>query len=1174
MSCSRYTRGLAAISVVALAAGLFVSSVGVSPLFAEEVSTNGPDANRVIELGAADDGDGSLAPNSSTVLSSEGRSEDSSTSAVESADGTTPQDAESVEDLAAKNKGTLSGGTTYVFACSNASRRVWDVAGGSSSNGANVQMYYSNMTKAQRWLVHEDENGFLTFENTGSGLVLDVSGGIAESGRNVQQHVANGTRAQKWIAVKDADGGLTIHSALNFDYVLDIAGGSSSDGANVQLYKANQTAAQLFFAIDSNPVIDSLGQNVADGVYCFESAGLALDVKGASAESGAALQSYANNGTVAQAFRLTYDSASGYYTIASLVSGKLIDADYGSVVPRGAAHLYGSLDDAGSYTKNRFWILEPSGEGFAIKNAANGLYLSFESGVAVTSTDAVTWTLTQTKGFTWTQADVDAFAAAQGLQIPDGTYALGMDSSPRSVVDVSGGSASNGANIQIYASNNTAAQRWVIKNTLDSNGQPTGYVTIAHAGTSSALDVTGGGKKSGTNVQQYAVNGTAAQRWIPVKQTNGSFVFYSGLGRNLVLDVSGGSVSNGANVQIWTANGSGAQRFIAIDANPHVTAGTQSVADGMYQINSVSDSSICLDVKGGSVSNGARIQTYATNGTMAQCFKLSFDSATGFYSIRSAKSTKGLDLDNGDIFPGAKVQQWDFPGLGLNQHWRIEPDGDSFVIRSVASNLVLERKPDGSVTTAYESGSAAQHWTFEVFTVSLDEGCYSICSDSTGKYLDVTGGSYADEAPLQVYMGNGTLAQKFWACKDDRGYYSFQCANSAKYLSVRESDGAVLQASDKDADEAKWSIEICFGKGIELKNKKTGKVLSISGSGGSVVCVDENGATSQGWSITSVPLISDGFYEFAPMHATGQRLDVTGGSRSNGANVQIYVSNGTLSQRVWVRSVGGGWYSLTACCSAYPLDVLNCSDADGTNVQQWQWNGSNAQKWRFEMGERGIKIVSACGNKVLEVTDGATANGANVQLWSYTGSAAQSWRALSAERPAKIGYQNPLNYPQVSSLTVKLPSYCTGEFTYVTPSRIAIDATRDDCVNAFIQRAYEYVGTKYIEPYSTAPGGAVDCSGFVLQCLYATGMDMGIYNPYNHRWLSWQTYNSMNWYNNGTFMPVSVNSMQRGDVIYYRGHIAIYLGDGRMIDSWPRQGVGVHGVYERGNPIGAARPFV
>ena len=102
-----------------------------------------------------------------------------------------------------------------------------------------------------------------------------------------------------------------------------------------------------------------------------------------------------------------------------------------------------------------------------------------------------------------------------------------------------------------------------------------------------ALDVSGGSKKAGANVQQYGANGSAAQRWIPVKQANGSLVFYSGLGRNLVLDVSGGSVSNGANVQIWSANGSVAQRFIAINANPHVEEGAQTVADGMYQINSV-----------------------------------------------------------------------------------------------------------------------------------------------------------------------------------------------------------------------------------------------------------------------------------------------------------------------------------------------------------------------------------------------------------------------------------------------------------------------------------------------------------------------------------------------------------------------------------------------------------
>ena len=1178
MSNSRCARGLTVLSIAVLAAGLLFLPASASPLFAEETPAASGDSSQIVESNPTGDETGGT-DDSALAVPGDQNSHDQGDEGTAPSDGGSasapaPEKPQSIEDLALAHKGTLTDGKTYVFAAGNAARKVWDVAGGSSRKGANVQIYGSNMTKAQRWLVREDANGFLTFINVGSGLVLDVSGGKATSGRNVQQWISNGTRAQKWIAVEAEDGSISLHSALDFDFVLDVAGGGTSNGANVQLYKSNQTVAQTFYAYDVNPVVEPAGQTIEDGVYYFASDGSSLEVRGASAKSGAALQANSKRESAAQAFRVTYDSASGYYTIASLVSGMLIDADYGSVVPGGAIHLYGSLDNVGTYIKNRLWSFEPSGDGFVIKNAANGLCLSFEGSTAVTSQDASVWTLAKTSRYTWTQADADSFAAASGMQIADGTYALCMSAAPRRVIDVSGGSSANSANIQIYATNNTNAQRWDIKNVYGNDGQPTGYVTIARAGRASLLDVSGGNKKSGANVQQYRKNGTAAQRWIPVKQADGSYVFYSGLGRNLVLDVSGGSTSNGANVQVWAANGSAAQRFVAVDAHPSVDAGEQTVADGIYQINSVAAPSKCFDVSGGSTSNGARVQTYGVNSTLAQGFKLTYDSATGFYSILNAKSTKALDLTSGDIIPGGKVQQWSYPGAGSNQRWRIESDGDSYIIRSAASNLVLERKSDGSLTTAVENGSAAQHWTFTKFVVTLSEGCYSIYSASANKYVDVTSGSHAEGAALQVYAGNGTMAQRFWARKDAEGYYTFQCVNSAKYLSDRTSDGAIVQASDENSDEAKWSLEICFGKGIALQNKKSGKLLSLSGSSGSICCLNQNGSASQAWTFKSVSVLADGFYEFAPMHATGMRLDISGASRSNGGNAQIYASNGSLSQRIWVRSLGGGWYSLTPCCSALRLDVKNGSGSDGANVQQWQWNGSTAQKWRFEMGEYGIKIVSACGNKVLDVSGASTSNGANVQLWSYSGSASQAWRATVASRPAKIGYQNPSRYPQVSSLTVKLPSYCTGRFTYVTPSRIAIDATRADCVNAFIQRAYEYVGTRYIEPYSTAPGGAVDCSGFVLQCLYATGMDMGIYNPYNHRWQAWQTYNSMNWYNNGTFMPVSVKSMQRGDVIYYRGHIAIYLGNGRMIDSWPYQGVGVHGVYERGNPIGAARPYV
>lgn len=234
------------------------------------------------------------------------------------------------------------------------------------------------------------------------------------------------------------------------------------------------------------------------------------------------------------------------------------------------------------------------------------------------------------------------------------------------------------------------------------------------------------------------------------------------------------------------------------------------------------------------------------------------------------------------------------------------------------------------------------------------------------------------------------------------------------------------------------------------------------------------------------------------------------------------------------------------------FDIWYRVHVEGYGWLGWACNGQNAgtSKIGFQIEAIQIKVVGK----------GSAAPGTT--SWSYF------------DYQHYIGWQNPPQYPQVSNQTVVLPSYCTGAFTYVTPSRIPYNATREDCVNAFIERAYEYLGTQYIEPWSTAPGGAVDCSGLVLQCLYATGMDLGWYNPYNHRWLPEQTYNSMNWYRNNTFMPVSVSDIKRGDVIYYSGHIAIYLGGGLIIDSWPRQGVTIQSINSRGRVIGAARPFV
>ena len=107
-------------------------------------------------------------------------------------------------ELAAAHASDLVDGTYYIRSAKS-SWQTLDVAGGSWSSGANVQIYSLNATSAQTWTVSHDQNGFVTLTNSGSGLVLDVSGGSAQSGTNVQQYASNGSAAQKWIAVKDGD---------------------------------------------------------------------------------------------------------------------------------------------------------------------------------------------------------------------------------------------------------------------------------------------------------------------------------------------------------------------------------------------------------------------------------------------------------------------------------------------------------------------------------------------------------------------------------------------------------------------------------------------------------------------------------------------------------------------------------------------------------------------------------------------------------------------------------------------------------------------------------------------------------------------------------------------------------------------------------------------------------
>lgn len=252
------------------------------------------------------------------------------------------------------------------------------------------------------------------------------------------------------------------------------------------------------------------------------------------------------------------------------------------------------------------------------------------------------------------------------------------------------------------------------------------------------------------------------------------------------------------------------------------------------------------------------------------------------------------------------------------------------------------------------------------------------------------------------------------------------------------------------------------------------------------------------------------------------------------------------------------------------IDICDGIMAAGTNVQQHEVNGSQAQKWRaIYNGDGTFSLVPFASGSVALGTTGAS-GGSNVELVGRDAAARLTFQM--ATLPGKVGYQNPAGYYQVSSRTVTLPDYASGYFTYVTPSQIAPDATREDCINAFIDRAYDYIGTAYRWNYSMEPGVGVDCIGLVYQCLYATGMDLGEFNPYDHYATGadgWHSHDANNMWDYGDVLHLPLSMRQRGDVISWEGHVAIYLGNDMIIDAYGP--VDVHSMWSRGVPRGVLR---
>lgn len=298
--------------------------------------------------------------------------------------------------------------------------------------------------------------------------------------------------------------------------------------------------------------------DVPDGTYFIQSAvnqGYVLDVRWASGDNRANVQLYEKNDSNAQRWRISHDE-NGYLTLTNAGSGKVLDVNSAGTANETNIQQYES-----NGTRAQKWIgVKQSDESVVFLSALDEKKcVDLRWGSAVNETNIQLYETNGSKAQRWVlsqNSTLDDLAYAHRNELKDGVYTIQSAVHRGYVLDVSGGSHSNYANVQLYQSNGTGAQKWRVSHDAK------GYMTLTCVGSGKVLDVSGANTANETNIQQYESNGTKAQKWIAVRQLDGSMDLVSALDRKKRVDLRWGTIANGTNIQLYDSNGTKAQRWV------------------------------------------------------------------------------------------------------------------------------------------------------------------------------------------------------------------------------------------------------------------------------------------------------------------------------------------------------------------------------------------------------------------------------------------------------------------------------------------------------------------------------------------------------------------------------------------------------------------------------------
>ena len=263
----------------------------------------------------------------------------------------------------------------------------------------------------------------------------------------------------------------------------------------------------------------------------------------------------------------------------------------------------------------------------------------------------------------------------------------------------------------------------------------------------------------------------------------------------------------------------------------------------------------------------------------------------------------------------------------------------------------------------------------------------------------------------------------------------------------------------------------------------------------------------------------------------------------------FFASNGA-QMGGWLRD-GGEWYYLdpdTGIMRTAPLEL---------NGRRYEFDASGA--WRGYEAPAGYlqptDHITGLGDATNTLTWGM--NGTKVRIAQVRLGLWHSNKLASVDAPfvaAVKNFQQRAGLP-VTGVVDKATwdAMDTGypwtvDQYQATP--LPLTATRSERVEAMIGYAWNQTGSSYTWGGAGPYDQGFDCSGLVLQSLYAAGLDPQPIDVIKHAWPSYRT--SQELYAYPRFQHVPLAQRQRGDLIFYTTsgtvtHVAIYLGDDMIV---------------------------